>query len=592
MGAARRDLLPESALNNLGSLLDAIRDALAVDTAWVAEARLHFLRNYTTESVDHYIQYQLIRDDIRPLITHGGYDTMVQELLDPDSDARHEVPDIIVMSLLLEFLDGRCVEANWTADDCIAQIDELIALALKHTSSLLILNSFLPPIDQLLGTAEHVSIKTEIARLNARVLELQSLHPSRVVVVDFEALYERSGATDALDPRFWRVSQAPFKKSFLDLYARDIAYHVRVVKGRARKCLVLDCDNTLWGGVVGEDGLGGIALHESDVPGAYFRAFQQAAIDLHEQGVMLALCSKNNEGDVWEVLDNHPQCILRRSHLVAWRINWQNKAENLVALAAELNIGLDSFVFVDDSPHEQSLVRSTLPEVLVLGVPDDLARLPDLLSGDRLFDTTSMSEEDRQRTQMYQQESQRKEEKDSFADLTEYLASLETVMRVFAVDETNKTRVAQLTQKTNQFNLTTRRYSEADIDRFLDDESAAVYAMSVEDRYGSMGLTGVFIGRRDGSSADIDTLLLSCRVLGRQLEFAFVDQCLRLLDKRWGKLTWQAEYLPTRKNSQVADFWDRAGFELESELDGSRDYLLRYVPGNADYLNIISVIVE
>lgn len=592
MGTRRREQLPEESLNSLGSLLDAIRDAIAVDDEWTADASLHFLRNYTTESVDPYLQFHLIRDDIRPVVSHGGYDTMVQELLDPSSAMRRDEPDIVVLSLLIEFLDSRCVEPEWTADDCAAQIDKLVGYVLQQTSSLVVLNTLLPPIDYLLDKRTDASLRAEIARLNGHILELQSSHSSRLFISDFEELYRKSGEAGALDARFWRASQAPFKKPFLDLYARDIAYHVRVVKGRSRKCLVLDCDNTLWGGVVGEDGLDGIQLHDRDEPGAHFRAFQEAAIALHDQGVMLAVCSKNNEADVWEVMENHRYCVLKKSHLVAWRINWQNKAANIASLADELNIGLDSFVFVDDSPHERSLVETALPDVLVMGVPDDLTDYADILTVDQLFDMTSGSDEDRQRTQMYQQESQRKQEQSSYNDLTDYLKSLETVMHVFPVDSTNITRAAQLTQKTNQFNLTTRRYSEADIEKFLESEDAAVYAMSVEDRYGSMGITGVFIGRRDDATAIVDSLLLSCRVLGRQLEFAFVDQCLRLLVNRWGKLTWHADYLPTRKNSQVADFWERTGFTLQSELDGSRHYLLDYVPGSADYMNIIAVEVE
>jgi FkbH-like protein len=592
MGTGRRDRLPETALNNLGSLLAAIREAMSVDADWVADASLHFLRNYTTEPIDPYLQYHLIRDDIRPTISHGGYDTMTQELLDPGSDLSRDEPDIIVMSLLVEFLDSRCTKADWTADDCIAKIDELVGHVLQRTSSLLVVNTLLRPIDHLLDRCESLSLGAEIDRVNEQILELQATHSSRVSISDFEDLYSKSGEEHSLDARFWRTSQSPFKKAFLDEYAKDIAYRVRVLKGRARKCLVLDCDNTLWGGVIGEDGIGGIQLHDSDVPGVYFRAFQKAVIALHDQGVMLTICSKNNEDDVWDVFDNHQHCVLKKSHFVAWRINWENKAANIASLADELNVGLDSFVFIDDSPHERSLVEAALPDVLVLDVPGDVASYAGMITSERLFDTTSRSVEDRHRTQMYQQESQRKKEQGSYDDLTDYLKSLGTVMRILPVSEDHKARVAQLTQKTNQFNLTTRRYSEADIERFLADDNVAVHAMSVEDRYGSMGLTGVLIARRHASDVTIDTLLLSCRVLGRQLEFAFVDQCLRLLENRWGKVRWHASYLPTKKNSQVADFWDRAGFTLDSVEDGNRHYLLSFIAGTADYLDIISVELE
>ncbi len=587
----RRDYLPQSVLGNLGSLLDAIREAESIDADWAASASIHFLRNYTTEPVDPYLRFHLLSDDVDTSITHGGYDTMAQELLDPGSNLHSTAPDIIVMSLLVDFLDPRSREPGWTADDAMLQVEELINHAIDRTASALVVNTFLPPIEDLLGDGDSATM-AEVTRLNGHLRSLVDAKPGRVFLSDFADHYANSGAVDAIDRRFWSASQAPFKKPFLLEYANDIAYVTRVLKGRAKKCLVLDCDNTIWGGVVGEDGLEGIELDDTNAPGLHFHAFQQAAIALHDKGVMLALCSKNNEEDVWEVLDRHPHCPLSKSHLVGWRVNWENKAANLAALADELNIGLDSIVFVDDSPQERALIESALPEVLTLAVPDHLQDYSDLLSRGRLFDTTSHSEEDRQRTQMYQQETKRKGEQRRFEDLADYLESLQTTMRVFSVNDDNRARVAQLTQKTNQFNLTTRRYSEADIDRFAQDDDSAVFAMSVEDRYGSMGLTGVLIAKRDGAKAILDTMLLSCRVLGRQLEFAFVDQCLRLLEKRWGTLSWEADYLRTRKNAQVADFWERVGFSVRSSEDSSKHYIADERPAPAEYGNIIKVELE
>jgi len=586
----RRDLLPDSVLENLGSLLDAIREARSDGDDPAASPSVHFLRNYTTEPIDPYLQFHLLRDGIDPAIQHGGYDTMVQEVLDPDSDLHQSQPDVIVLSLLIEFLDPGCSSSSWSADDAIAQIDKLVGHVLQRATALLVINTLLPPIDSLL--ADDAGCSDELRRLNEHVAERAVANAGRVFVCDFADLYERAGGAEALDRRFWAASQAPFRKPFLVEYAADIAYYIRVLTGKARKCLVLDCDNTIWGGVIGEDGLDGIVLHDDTPPGCYFREFQQAAIGLHDQGVMLALCSKNNEDDVWEVLDRHPHCALQKSHLVAWRINWENKAANIAGLAAELNIGLDSLVFVDDSPQERALIEDALPEVLVLPVPDTLEHYAETLTKEKLFDTTAQSDEDRRRTRMYQDETNRKQQQQSFEDLTEYLKSLQTRMRVSAVNDDNRTRITQLTQKTNQFNLTTRRYSEADIERFAGDDDAAVLAMSVEDRYGDMGLTGVFIARRDGETAAVDTLLLSCRVLGRQLEFAFVDQCLRLLQKRWGKLAWRADFVPTRKNAQVADFWDRAGFELHATTDGNRHYVADDPAVPADYSDTIAVELE
>lgn len=588
MAERNRNRLSEDLFGNLGSLLDAIATAESETTEWAADARVHFLRNYTTEFTDPYIKYHLIRDGIRVEIGHGGYDTVAQELLDPQSGLLTQAPDVIVLSLLIEYLDPEVAETSWTADKTIARVDEYVGYVMDRTQSLLVVNTLLPPIDSLISGEAMVGAEAEIERLNAHLRELESAAAGRIFVSEFDEHFRESGGPAALDRRLWVSSQAPFRYTFLNRYARDIAYSVRLLKGRARKCLVLDCDNTIWGGVIGEDGIGGIVLDDQDPPGSHFFEFQQAAVALGEQGVMLALCSKNNEDDVWRVLEEHPHCPLDRSHLVGWRINWQNKAANLASLAGELNIGLESFVFVDDSPQERALIGEMLPEVLVLGVPDDLSAYPAILTKDKLFDTTARSKEDRQRTTMYQDEARRKQDQFRFADLTEYLSSLATVMRVFEVDDASKSRVAQLTQKTNQFNLTTRRYSLADVEEYAAGPDSAVFAMSVCDRYGDMGLTGVLIACRDGDTARVDTLLLSCRVLGRQLEFAFVDQCLRVLNQRWGDPTWKADYLPTRKNMQVEDFWDRVGFSVVASTGDGKQYTLESALSITDYSRIIT----
>lgn len=588
----RRKLLPDSALDNLGTLLDAISKAEDAGTEWTSDARIHFLRNYTTEPIDPYLQFHLIRDDIRTTISHGGYGTMTQELLDPTSTLCGDSPDVVVLSLLLEFLDPRCLESNWVADDALRQIDDLAPLLLKRTSSIVIINTLLPPIDILLSKDNHGVLDIQIERLNSRLTELETENSGRLFCVDVRSFFSDREQSELIDRRFWNASQAPFRRQFLNSYAKDIAYYVRVLKGRAKKCLVLDCDNTIWGGVIGEDGLQGIELSDTQAPGIHYWNFQKAAIALHDQGVMLALCSKNNEDDVWTVLDDHPSCALQRSHLVGWRINWQNKATNLTSLADELNIGLDSMVFVDDSPQEQALINETLSEVLVLAVPDDLEEYANLLHQDKLFDTSVRSDEDRHRTTMYQDEAHRKQQRHDFEDLTEFLKSLQTVLKIVNVDRSNIARVSQLTQKTNQFNLTTKRYSEADIGEMIDSENSAAFVMSVNDRYGDMGITGVFVAHRSGTTAKVDTMLLSCRVLGRKLEFAFAHHCLAILDELWPDSVWHANYDPTKKNAQTKDFWNRMGFTLESERDGHKHYTLDRISHSFDYSNIIATELE
>jgi FkbH-like protein len=268
------------------------------------------------------------------------------------------------------------------------------------------------------------------------------------------------------------------------------------------------------------------------------------------------------------VLDSHPHCLIKRSHLVASRVNWKDKEVNLRELTEDLNIGLDAVVFVDDNPMECARIQAFLTDVTVRQVPERLYDLPVLLDQEGLFDKIGMTKEDLARTAMYQNDEQRREAAKSFSTAEKFLASLEIRASIRTAKDHEIGRVAQLTQKTNQFNLTTRRYSEAEIRDLAGRDDRAVYALSARDRFGDLGLTGVLIAKRTDAAAVIDTLLMSCRVLGRRLELQFVTECVRQLTARWRVDRWEAEYVRTQKNRQVVNFWDQFGFErVATELD-------------------------
>lgn len=584
----RKRLLPESVLDRMASLLGAIQEAEKSGEAWRTDARIHVLRNYTTEPLDPYLNFHLLRDDVQPTISHGGYGTIAQELLDPDSSIAETPPDVIVLSLLIEFVDPAVGDDGWTADIAMQEVTTYINTLVEQSRALVIANTFIPPIDALLGKMSDIP-GTELDRLNRHVLDASRQHADRVVVCDWRELPGIDALNTEIDKRFWRSSQAPFRAAFLDLYARRIASYVRAVKGLAKKCLILDCDNTLWGGVIGEDGLDGIDLDPTSEPGASFYRFQEEVVRLQDQGVMIAICSKNNEDDVWNAFKHHEHVLLNKSHLVAWRINWEDKASNIAAIVDELNIGMDSVVFVDDSPRERALVADRLPEVSVIAVPEGGPSSPDLLLRDNFFDTLTTSVEDANRTRMYRQQSARGEERQQFSDLSDYLQSLQTVVRISEAREDDIVRLAQLTQKTNQFNLTTRRYTEAEIREFANDPRMTVFQMAVRDRFGDMGVAGVFIAKRNETTAGIDTLLLSCRILGRQLEVAFVDQCMQILEARWPISEWRAEFIATRKNQQTLDFWDRMGFEVIGGDEANKQYSSVVDSRAVDYQDIMTV---
>jgi FkbH-like protein len=257
-------------------------------------------------------------------------------------------------------------------------------------------------------------------------------------------------------------------------------------------------------------------------------------------------------------------------------VNWNDKASNISSLAKELNLGVDSFVFVDDNPVECGLIQDMLPEVTVLQVPEKLYTYPQLLNRDGLFDTLALSAEDRQRSQMYRDEANRKHEQAKFESLDQYLASLSLSISVHPVRNDEVPRVAQLTQKTNQFNLTTRRYPEARIAALSSDPDWAVMSLFVRDKFGESGLTGVLIARREGDVGIIDSLLMSCRILGRNIEKAFIKEAFAKLERSWGVNAWRAEFIPTLKNQQVAGFWPSIGFSILESRDSHTLYELPF----------------
>jgi len=571
-------LVERTKTDDLTALMTAIEGLEQLD-GFGTKIRVVLLRNYTAETIEPFLKFHLYASGMRPEISFGGYDTMHQDLIAPDSAVHISPSEIVVLSLILDQLAPQCHHPDWQVEQTMEELGALLQQALQSTHALLVLNTFLPPFyphNSITVTAEPTDYGEQVEELNRFLRQFVREHNGRCCLIDWGRLLRLLGEQQSMDYRYWYMAKAPFKKAFLDLYAQQIAVVARALKGKAKKCIVLDCDNTLWGGIIGEDGRHGIQLNRHDYPGKAFYDFQLNLLQLKQRGVLLALCSKNNEQEVWDVLEQHPNCPLKRSDLVAWRINWQDKVSNLLGLAEELNLGLDSFVMVDDSDFECDHIRQGLPEVKVLQVPARLYDYPVLLLRDSLFDTLSLSSEDQQRTAMYQAEGQRRTLQRHYEDMDQYLASLKIIARIHQAHPEELARVAQLTQKTNQFNLTTRRYSEADIERLARDEDSAIYSLSVQDRFGDLGLVGVLIACYEPAQriAEIDSLLLSCRALGRGLESVFANRAMDALEQRWDIGQWQAAYRPTRKNGQVAEFWPGLGFEPGQAFEDEDRYTI------------------
>jgi FkbH-like protein len=323
----------------------------------------------------------------------------------------------------------------------------------------------------------------------------------------------------------------------------------------------VDLDNTLWGGVIGEDGITGIQLG-AEHPGAAYQALQRVMLDLSRRGVLLAICSKNNPEDAIEVLEKHPGMLLRPKHFACIRINWADKAQNLHEIAAELNIGIDSLALFDDNPVEREQVRAALPEVSVIDMPQDPLAYAATLRDFPGFERLALSAEDQQRTKMYAAQQQRTHAEQTFQSKEDFYRYLEQEAEVAPVGPATLARIAQLTQKTNQFNLTTRRYSEQKITELAADPNWRVLSIRVRDRFGDHGLVGVAITRDEGNACEIDTFLLSCRVIGRDVETALLAHLSQLAVDR-GRLRLCGWFLPTAKNAPAREFYARHGFELQ-----------------------------
>ncbi len=428
------------------------------------------------------------------------------------------------------------------------------------------------PVRPVLGYADWQAPEGESAWIhaaNAALAEALRAHPS-TRLWDLGGLRAAFGLAASEDPRLLFLGDIRMSPDFAAAAAADLLRLVGTLEVPPCKVLALDLDGTLWGGLAGEEGLG-VAVGPESPLGKAFQAFQRQVLSLKRRGVLLVAVSKNDEAAALEILDRHPGMLLRRSDLAAWRINWEDKASNLKALAAELNLGLDSFAFWDDQPFEREWVRQACPGVKVAEVPADPARYASALAAWSAFDASALTEEDRLRGGQYAAERSRRELQASSGTLEDYLASLQTRVRIFRPEAGDLARLVQLFQRTNQFNLTTRRRDEAELKPLLSSRDARVLAMRLTDRFGDQGLVGVAMLERREGAWQVSDFLMSCRVLGRQAETALLLACLKEIGE--GKVL--AIRVPTAKNGLTADFYPSCGFVLESAAAEAQTFRLQ-----------------
>lgn len=419
------------------------------------------------------------------------------------------------------------------------------------------------------------SVAQSIADFNEFVLDFANKN-SNVRIIDFAAFCNRYAQNDLVDWKFYFMSQAAISPKLAGPFRKWFAAEKEATVKTAKKCLVLDLDNTLWGGILGEDGPEHLKIG-GDYPGKAFHFFQEQILELQKRGIILAICSKNNETDAWDFIENSRDQILRKEHFAAWRINWTDKATNIRELAQELNIGLDSMVFLDDSPTERELVTTMIPEVAVPEFPTAPYALPVFFNDlkNLYFKIYQTRAEDRVKTQQYKANAERHQLQSQFTNIDDFIKSLNIETTIRVNDDADFPRIAQMSQKTNQFNLTGKRYTELEFADVMA-SGGKLFSLSVKDKFGDSGMTGAAIVAVNGDEACIENLFLSCRILGRKIENTFMNALLENM-RASGVKTVRASYVKTLKNASVADFYETVGFSTLKKCENESLYQLKFV---------------
>ena len=540
-----------------------------------AELRVAIVHTYTSELLEPWLDFAAALHGLDLSVYHAPYGLALQEAT-PESPLVMHAPDVTVLMLqrtdlhpaLARPIVGLSAEQRTTLmAECSARLREIVETFRAQRVGHLVV-SLLPPLQRpalgLFDAQAECSERQGWAAFDAEASSWMRTAVASSTWLDMVALIEEVGYRRAFDLRYWYSSRYPFSPEAGREFAQRVISIAALLKTPRAKVVVLDADNTLWGGVIGEDGLDGIALGP-DYPGNVYLAFQRRLLDFQQRGFILAMCSKNNPADVDEVLNSHPHQMLRDEHFAAKRVNWLPKPENLKSLAEELNVGLDSFVFVDDSDHECAAVREALPQIEVVQIPKRAVDIPACLDHVVRLEVLSLTDEDRAKTVMYAQERQRQAVMSGAEGEGDYLGRLQMRMRICIDPLNHLSRLAQLTQKTNQFNLTTRRYDEQRMREFILADACLVADFSLSDVFGDSGTVGLAIIRLHANArAEIDTFLMSCRVIGRSAGEAFLQALLRELASQ-GFEAVSANYLPTAKNSLVQTFLPDQGFVLHAD---------------------------
>jgi FkbH-like protein len=555
-------------------LLKRSRDLLAPEH--ILEQRVAWVRSFTLEPVAPLLQAEALLAGciVEPWV--GDFNAYGQEILDPGSALYRFGPDTVIFAvdaaqiapkLWMDFagLPEEAILAE--IDAAAATLASLIQALRRNTPANLIVHGLARPAwlaEGLLDAQRTVGQGEAFHRINGKLREVCVGQPN-TVFLDYDELQAQHGRRQWRSETKWATVRLPLEVNAMPWLAAAWWRHLCPLVRSPAKVLVLDLDNTLWGGVVGEDGPDGLVLGDEH-PGVFYKDFQRVIGAIAKRGILLAVASKNNQNDAMEVLASHPHMLLRPDAWSAMRINWASKVDNLISIAEELNVGLDSLVFVDDNPSECDAVRRALPMVEVVELPSKPVQFAETLLKVPRLERISLTEEDRKRGEYYADEQNRRQALSGAESLEAFLTSLEIKAEISALGDQDLARAAQLTQKTNQFNLTTRRYTEAELAERLTRPGWRGYVVRARDRFGDNGVVGLALTVAEGGRCEIDTLLLSCRVIGRGIEFALLS-AVASDARRGGAETLTGRFIPSRKNQPAARVYADAGFQEAGQTD-------------------------
>lgn len=538
--------------------------------------RISLLGSFTMEPLAMYLDVDCRLIGLWPDVYIGPFNQYSQEVLNDSSRLYKFDPDVIVLAVHVESLLDRDFlprfvllsdsEKRQQQTPIIDRVKALVSKLTPKTKAMILVNNFIVPEFSPLGILDNkveMGLKEFVQELN-RVLADLYRESKQVYVVDLENLASGHGKSRFLNPEMYYRGAFLFSESFLPIVAQEYIGYIKALRNLVRKCIVLDLDNVLWGGILGEDGFEGIKIG-GDAAGKAYVDFQRLLFSYYNRGVVLAINSKNNYEETMRVIREHPGMVLRERHFASVRINWGDKVENMIELADELDLGLDSMVFVDDSPQERERMKQALPQVLVVDLPASPFRYCQSLQRINDFNTLTLSEEEKRRGEMYYARRERMQLMETKSSLEEFLRSLDMSIEIKYADRFSILRITSLINRTNQFNLTTRRYTQRQVEEMNAQPGRfQIYCLGVSDRFGDEGIVGVAIVRNEDQMWVVDSFLMSCRVIGRKIETAFLAKIVSDA-KRNGVFYLVGEHIPTAKNEPARSFYKDHGFEKIEE---------------------------